>query len=163
MRKDASKVREYAKHTRNAGGYGKRGVNKRVRRTSSKPYTKRAKSPREVPVHYSSSPPATTHNYEYGQKRRKDATLLCGHRRRRPSQRTLAAIGHTPYHTCISPIRSPLALLFCAFLRLRFGADIHLKKCVELSTHVEVHLHVNILWRGRRRGWRRHGGLDGHG
>ena len=32
MRKDESKVREYAKHTRNAGGYGKRGVNKRVRK-----------------------------------------------------------------------------------------------------------------------------------
>lgn len=31
MRKDESKVREYPKHTRNAGGYGKRGVNKRVR------------------------------------------------------------------------------------------------------------------------------------
>ena len=32
MRKDESKVREYAKHTRNAGGYGKRGANKRVRK-----------------------------------------------------------------------------------------------------------------------------------
>jgi hypothetical protein len=54
MRKDDSNVREYAKHTRNAGGYGKRGVTSVYARTSSKPYAKRAKSPRELPVHHTS-------------------------------------------------------------------------------------------------------------
>lgn len=32
MRKDESKVGEWCKHTRNANGYGRRGVNKRVRK-----------------------------------------------------------------------------------------------------------------------------------
>ena len=32
MRKDDSKVNEWCKHTRNAGGYGRRGINKRVRK-----------------------------------------------------------------------------------------------------------------------------------
>jgi hypothetical protein len=32
MRKDESKVSEWCKHTRNARGLGKRGVNKRVRK-----------------------------------------------------------------------------------------------------------------------------------
>lgn len=32
MKKDESYVSEWAKHTRNAAGYGRRGVNKRVRK-----------------------------------------------------------------------------------------------------------------------------------
>lgn len=31
MKKDDSGVKEWVKHTRNAGGYGRRGVNKRNR------------------------------------------------------------------------------------------------------------------------------------
>ena len=34
MRKDESGVKEYAKHTRNAGAYSKRGVNKRARKNA---------------------------------------------------------------------------------------------------------------------------------
>ncbi|MFA5766868.1 MAG: hypothetical protein WC919_03015 [Candidatus Paceibacterota bacterium] len=36
MRKDDSNVKEWVKHTRNAGGYGKRGVNKRVRKNAKR-------------------------------------------------------------------------------------------------------------------------------
>jgi hypothetical protein len=43
MRKDDSNVRERVKHTRNAGGYGKRGVNKRVRKNAKQQLQRDAK------------------------------------------------------------------------------------------------------------------------